>query len=416
MRLSFRSEYFIVSLSPDAIRGVRFRRAGSKYRAVSFASSVPEASDPAEALRHVLHELSYRMDAFLILTGVLADGEYFRTECDSALAPKDRKTSLEFELSRHVLKVPDEAHFQFACYPLGDADSKNYVSGCVFGKLSLDRVAALLTQSKAKADEYISPLLCIKPFEPAAYMPDIEKDYAFIEGEWRKCPAGDPPDNGYFKDIFSKSCILPSDASFKFEEYLPVLLVLRFLTSQDYAENAFPVRALPQKLKPSRYKIHLVISVILLVLTGGLYFSDAVVSRMGRYRESKDLFAELNNSRKKTSALQNEYKKSEKDRKEFERVLKMNPGMGNALGVLETITNLLPKDVLATYIRFGDSTIDLTLQTESANANLQQTLRAMDGWKVSQFNQRTVNEKLTMITLRLTREDPSARDKEKSSR
>lgn len=390
------------------IRGVRLKRKGPRFRILSYASAELDAADPAEAFRCVLREISYRTDAYLVITGTLAGSSFFRTD-GMPMTAKDRRSALEFDLSRHILSLPEGAQFQFSSVPDDENPDRVFVNVCVFGREGMDKLAALLTQSHARADEFISPLLCVVPGDGALYLPDLEKDCIFKDGQWH-FTKNTSVNTGILESI-SKFVAIPSDdAEFRFDEFLSCFLVLRFLISKSFTENLPGVRVMSQKLRPSRYKFHLLITILLILFIAGLYFFDAVGIRITRYRESNELKNELANYKRKTSILQSDYKKSEKDRKETERVLKMNPGMTGVLDVMENLTTLLPKDVMATYLRFGDNTIDLTLQTESENPNLQQTLRSMSGWKVNQYNQRRTNDTVTVITIRLVRDDSEGKE------
>ena len=158
---------------------------------------------------------------------------------------------------------------------------------------------------------------------------------------------------------------------------------------------------LPAALRPSRYRFHLFITIVLLVLIAGVAVHDLAGACMKRYEEYRALAAERNRLQKKTSELKAKRKNSEKEWKELGRVTKLKAGESNLLGTLADLTEVLPPDVLVTSLRLNESTLSLTLQTESETLNLPQTLRRLSRWKIGQLQQRRMDDTVQMITLTL---------------
>ena len=74
---------------------------------------------------------------------------------------------------------------------------------------------------------------------------------------------------------------------------------------------------------------------------------------------------------------------------------------------LANLSRNLPSDTLVSMLRFNETTLDLTIQSESENLNLPQQLKAMADWKIAQLNQRVINDNITMTTLKLQKTEDS---------
>ncbi len=403
MRLAPGNEYFIISISSEWIRCCRFRKKGAYFRLLAHASA-PILSDGAssrsDALRRVLKETGCGTDSRVILTGALPGGMFFR--CSGVSMPlKDQRNAVEFELPQKMLRIPPDCRIQFL--PLETPDTlpgdEIEMNVYAFPGSAMDGLAALLAQSRCKADEFLYPLIALEAGDPPVLLPELEKDFCFGGGQWKVPPTGRKEMTEAWKKKFSSCLQLPE--GFREEEYLACLLVMRALQSPALKRNEGGVRVLPAALRPSRYRFHLFITIVLLVLIAGVAVHDLAGTCMKRYEEYRDLAAERNRFQRKTSELKAKRKNSEKEWKELGRVTKLKAGESNLLGTLADLTEVLPPDVLVTSLRLNESTLSLTLQTESETLNLPQTLRRLSRWKIGQLQQRRMDDTVQMITLTL---------------
>ncbi|MBO5688638.1 MAG: hypothetical protein J6S73_01820, partial [Lentisphaeria bacterium] len=67
------------------------------------------------------------------------------------------------------------------------------------------------------------------------------------------------------------------------------------------------------------------------------------------------------------------------------------------------LSNALPNSILASNVRLNESGIDLTLHTSAEDVDLAGALRRFPAFKVGTLQNRKVSDTLTVITLRLRR-------------
>ena len=159
----------------------------------------------------------------------------------------------------------------------------------------------------------------------------------------------------------------------------------------------------PQGLRPRRLRSHLRITVFLLAAVFLLYGGRA----LGAVREYYGQYTKLNTSVKslksRTTALQRKLRAKEKDNKEKSRILEQNMDNRELLLLLAELSNALPDSILASNVRLNEGGIDLTLHTSAEDVDLAGALRRFPAFKVGTLQNRKVSDTLTVITLRLRR-------------
>ena len=81
------------------------------------------------------------------------------------------------------------------------------------------------------------------------------------------------------------------------------------------------------------------------------------------------------------------------------------------------ISRLLPQDVMISDFRWGETGIDLVLQSESENLDLPGILKPLAQWKVAEIHQRQGRQSATTtVTAKLVPVDRNAAKKSKSAK
>ncbi len=402
MRHSAYKEFAVVVFSEQNVHGCRFRMEGGAIRLAAFHSAPQEPNDPVRAWRTVIRAISYSRNMPLFISGALGKGVFFR--CVSArLAQKALRSALEFELPNHLLKEPELCNFQFLQQTEPETEDGLPVNVYAFPEHSLERVAAMITQSGYRADYFIYPLMNAKPGDPPVFLPEFEPDFCFADGEWH--PAEELAETDWtaaWKEKWGKRFRLPEKEGFRFHDFFACLLVADLVASEQFRMVKNGLNILPKQLRPSRLKRQISV-LVLLVLLLLVNFGWSSCSAMGKNRrEFRSVLSERSALLTKVRTMQIRLKSSEKEMRDFQRVVSMSPGEHNVLGKLADFSEALPSNVMVNSMRWSENSIDLVMRSEAENLNIQAMLRSLKYWKLGQIQQRRRgNDSTSMVILKL---------------
>ena len=119
------------------------------------------------------------------------------------------------------------------------------------------------------------------------------------------------------------------------------------------------------------------------------------------YDSYRTISNELRRYNKQANDFRAKLKTADKESKELTRVLKLSNGEAQLLPKLADLSEALPTDVLLTGISYSDPGYTLVLQTESESVNPAQIFKNLNYWKITQVQQRRLDDSLSMITVRL---------------
>lgn len=410
MRSSAYRDFAVVAFSEQRVRGCRFRTEGGAIRLSASAVELLDPTDPVQAWKKVLKSLSYHRNMPLFLSGALNRGIFFR--CFSArLAPKALRSALEFELPTHLLKEPEQCNFQFLQQTEPESPDGFPVNVYAFPEQSLERVAAMITQSGSRADYFLYPLMNIKEKDPPVFLPEFEPGFCFMEGEWHPAEELEGIDwlDGWRKK-WDGLFRMPAEKEFPLEEYFVCFLVASLVTSEEFRAVKSGLNILPKQLRPSRLKLQISIFVFLVVLLAVNSFWSSCSAMGKKRREYRAVLSERNALLTKVRTSQIRLKSSEKETRDFLRVVSMRPGEHDVLGELADFSEALPGNVMVNNIRWSENSVDLVMRSEAENLNIQQILRSPKNWKLGQIQQRRRgNGSSSMVTLKLIPADEGDR-------
>ncbi len=403
MIFSSQNEFSVAAFSREFIAGVRFRRRSGIVRIVRVCREKVDPADPAAAWRTVLKPLGRGRDCPLYLTGSLDGGLFFQHE-SIELPPRAMRDALELELPQHLPQLPEKHEFQFTTGS-PDPEGNVPVNVYVFPAGSLGRLAAMLTQSDCRADSYVYPLLALIPGDPPIELSRLDPDFAFAAGVWSPRSGNGNPE---WPKRLEQEFKLPVDGSFRVDDYLECLLVARLVTSPGFGKQEKGIQVLPRELRPRRFRNQLRITALLIVLIA----ANALWGFSGAWSENYRIYRTLNEERetleRENLTLRSRQKKQEKELKELNRIVTLKAGENGVIPFLAEFTRLLPSNVMASSLRWGESSIDLILQSEAENLDLPPLLNRLTGWKISQLQQRRFGSTVSIITLKLVPEDEEA--------
>ena len=408
MKFSSIHEFAVLFFSPAGIKGCWFKMKQGRFLLKGHAEAAVHAENPAEDWKKIRKELGFGSDCIIFLAGNIgSDGVFYRTATPD-LPPKPMKDALTFELPGQLPREVTDEQIQFM--PAGKLPNETEcaVNVYAFKPSGLDKVTALISQSVKKADYLLYPLLGLKLDDPPCFLPEIEPDFFFADGQWHERSRWDDamyePWEKQFRELFE----LPGPSQFSVRRYLGCLLTARLAVSPDFTVRQAGIRVLPRKFRPGRLRTQLKITAVLLgLLAFGLIWEHGG-NLIRSSQEQGRLVAERANLDQQVRRLRSKLKAGEKEQKELARVLNQKPGSNNIVERIADLSRLLPGNVMVQSLRWSDNSVDLTLRSEAENLNLHQLLKPLTYWKIAQLQERRRNNDVTRnITLKLV---PSGED------
>ena len=203
---------------------------------------------------------------------------------------------------------------------------------------------------------------------------------------------------------------MTAEKEFPLEEYFVCFLVASLVTSEEFRAVKSGLNILPKQLRPSRLKLQISIFVFLVVLLAVNSFWSSCSAMGKKRREYRAVLSERNALLTKVRTSQIRLKSSEKETRDFLRVVSMRPGEHDVLGELADFSEALPGNVMVNNIRWSENSVDLVMRSEAENLNIQQILRSLKNWKLGQIQQRRRgNGSSSMVTLKLIPADEGDR-------
>ena len=402
MKFSSIQEFAVLIFSAAEIKGCWFKKKGGRFILKAHACCPVHAGDPAPDWKKIRKELGFGSDCVIFLAGNLGeDGVFYRTQTPD-LPPKSMKDALFFELPGQLPREVTDEEIQFNPAGKLPEESECAVNVYAFTPAGLDKVTALISQSLKKIDYLLYPLLPLRLDDPPFYLPEIEPDFFFADGQWHSGAKWDDsmyePWEKQFHTIFE----LPPRTEFSAREYAGCLLIARFACSPDFPVRRAGIQILPRKFRPGRLRTQLKIMAVLLgLLAFGLVWEHGG-NLIRSSQEQGRLEAERANLEQQIRKLKSRLKAGEKEQKELTRVLNQKPAGNDLIKRLADFSNLLPNNVMVQSLRWTDTSVDLMLRSEAENLNLPQLLKPLTYWKVAQLQERRRNNDVTRnITLKL---------------
>ena len=369
------------------VRGARFERTDKQWKLVCCSSSAIDRENPASAWKSVLKTIE-RRDTLLLLTGTLPDGVFFQFN-SVELSSREQRGAVELELSRHLMQVPDDRVFQFAAGTPGE-DLRVPVGVYIFDSKALNGITARMSQCSCRADGFVYPFLALEPGDPELFLPEIESHFAFANGSWH------PVDNSgkdkilLWKELLSKLVKLPQDGEngFDFNAMLPILIIARMVINGKFLRSRTALAVLPEKLRPVRFRGHIIITILLLLLIGlnGLWHLSRTWG--ADYRKYRALQSENRKLKRDIDSARRSSKRLLKEQKEMERVIAAGTGDPDVIAKFALLCNALPGNVLVSNLRWSENSVDMTLQCEDAKLDLPRIINPLGYWKIGQLQQR----------------------------
>lgn len=316
------------------------------------------------------------------------------------MSAKDQRNALDFELSNHLIHIPVNKQLQFVQEPLDETTVSLNV--CVCPDAGFETLVRSLKHQKIKADEFLYPLLPLRKEDPPVYLPELDPDFYFTADSWTPAIPGSLPDLALWQSCLAPYFELDGVENFSLQEYLPCMLIARFIISGEMDRSCKEVRLLPSFLRISRYRQHLYLSIFLLLILFPLLIWNFASSAMDRYAAYASTNAEIKSLRNKTQKMTRQQKTMEKNQKELQKVLNIAPGEKDLLNLLMQISQIIPENVRVTRFQQTENDIRLEFQSAAVNMNFTEVLSPLKRWKVANVSQRQANN-ISIVNLTLVR-------------
>lgn len=394
--------FTVIFIADERVRGVRLSRNGKMWQLNSFAAEKVDADAPEAALSAVVRQLGTA--DFCAVTGKVPGALFFRFD-STDLPVSAQRGAVEFELPRHLLRLPEKYQLQFAADNHPAADGALGVNVAVLPGAEAETIARKLEKSNCSADEFIYPFLAVSPELDALYMPEVESDFFFAGKMWHPVNPEASAIREKSIEFVKKYFVLPED--FPVGDFLPELITGVLIAGGRYHRAPEAFRMLPEKVRPVRYRKHLIISALLgVLLIANIAWKFCRVYG-GDINEYRSLAGEVKKLKNQTSEAKSAVKRAGKELKEMSRVVEMNPGECDAVREFGLISTILPDNVMVSSMRWSDTDIDLVLQCENDKLDLPSIIQPLKRWKIAQLQQRqsgdsavaTINLKLAPLEL-----------------
>lgn len=379
--------FAVLFFTPEMVRGARFERTDKQWKLVCCSSCVIDRENPASAWKSVLKTIE-RRDTLLLLTGALPDGVFFQFN-SVELSSREQRGAVELELSRHLMQVPEDHMFQFAAGTPGD-DLRVPVGVYIFDSEALNGITARMSQCSCRADGFVYPFLALEPGDPELFLPEIEPGFAFVNNSWHPVAPSAKEQILPWKELIGKLVKLPQDGEngFDFNAMLPLLVTARMVINGKFLRNRSAMAVLPEKLRPVRFRGHIIITVLLLLMIGlnGLWHLSRTWG--ADYRKYRALQSENRKLKRDIDSARRSSKRLLKEQKEMERVIAAGTGDPDVIAKFALLCNALPGNVLVSTLRWSENSVDMTLQCEDAKLDLPRIINPLGYWKIGQLQQR----------------------------
>jgi len=181
-----------------------------------------------------------------------------------------------------------------------------------------------------------------------------------------------------------------------------VLICGRMVISGKINRPQSLLAVLPEKLRPVRFRKHLILTAFLAILLVG-----ALVIRFSRtwgadYTSYRSLVKEIRRLKRDTAAMKAQNKKASREVKEMQKVLATSTGDPDMLAKFAILSEALPANVLVSNVRWHDSGVDMVLLCEDDKLDLPGIINKLGIWKIGQLQQRqTGDSAVATINLKL---------------
>lgn len=393
--------FSVISVDDSKICGGKFHRKGKMWKMVGFSEAEIDPENPAAAWKKVARTAS--LAEYRVITGKVDGGCFFRF-VSAEMSSSAQRGAVEFELPRHMLKVPDECSSQFCVSgSVPDDPESVMVNVAAYPTASLDDLASVMRRAGVSADEFISPFLAVDDELASVILPEIDPDFAYVDDSWMPMPDEEvqQQNSDAWLERLKKHFLLPKKSSFDARNYLMVLLAADVLLRK-HSEGSDALRVLPDQVRTVRFRGHLIVTGLLVAALAGLLVWRFMLTYGDDIAEYRRLTAETGKTRQKINELKNSIRRNNKDIKDMTRLVESRVGEAEAIAEFAVFSSTLPDNVLVSSIRWGEKDIDVVVLCEDSNMDFDRVFRPLRYWKVTQQGRQNPNQGVATITLKLT--------------
>ncbi len=433
MPLSGENEYVIITLGCDrALRGLRLlRKKGVEIAA--WASLPPDPRPLAERLDDLGRRVAWRKSAVALIAPAVPESVFFVASLPAGGGVSARKlvgSALEFEAPLHMLRQGVVSRNEFIASPSSDGSGNQTLETAVWSvpEGALDELFGALVQLRRPVDAVLSPYMALTATAAGvgrggtAYFADFDPGFFWRDGSFHPVEPGLEPDNAALTDEMCAFYRAPVRNQAETADgpdsggdvrrdgaFLPALVLGKFAVANRQRGQIRSLELVPRQIRPQRLRSQLRLTFALgaaLILGAAVNSFDAVAGYHREYSRLRDGAAAL---KTKTAAQQRRLSSRSKELKEMNRILDMNLDQRALIPLIGQLCAALPDNVLVTRLQLSENSIDIAMNTVQENLDLAESLRRIAGFKVANLQNRKVNDTLSMITLKLNRQEAKDR-------
>lgn len=399
-------EFSVLFFSQEVLRGGVFRKRSKRWFADRMIEVAVDKENPADSWSRAVSELGGDKN-LLVISGDLPGGLFYQQD-SVELPAAEQRGAVEMDLSRHMLKVPEDPVVQFISSPVAGAEGNVKVNVYAFGREGMKYISSRLSSARFRADNFFYPLLALMPGDAPVHLPELDPDFCFCDGCWKRvdsCRDALASAGEYWRNKVESVVSFADGAAVDISRYLGVFLVALSFIRGDVRRNISSLRVLPAELRPVRFRQHLKITAVLAMLLIVTIGWNIGRKQYAAYSSFSKLKSQAEDYRRKAGAIQREVKRSLKFQKEMTRVLGQQSGDLDIVSQFATLSRVLPQTAMLSWIRWSEGSIDLMLQCEEDGVNYSTVFKHFKGWKIDQLQQRQGGGgAVTVTTVKLVRD------------
>ena len=395
-------EFSVISFDGAAVRGGRFHRKGRSWKMTLFAVEPFDGKNPAAAWKKVQRAVG--LSEFCVVTGALRGAAFFRFK-SAEMESRAQRGAVEFELPRHLLKVPEHFRCQFCrSGKVPGEEGEVWINVAVLPEKSVGELTVVMRRGGVLADEFIHPLMALDEESDTLILPEIDEGFCYSGESWMPLPdeAACRRNDEAWAERFRSAFVLPDSPDFSIADFKLVLLAAKVVVGGEVNRAPDAFRVLPDAAKPVRFRRHLIVSALLVVLLIAAGIWRFMLVYGGDIEEYRRIVAETKQLKSKSVELKRSVKRNAKEQKEMARLVGMSVGEPDAVAEFALLSETLPSNVLVSSVRWNETDIDMVLQCENDKLDIPSLIQPLRYWKVgSQQQRQTGDSAVATITLKL---------------
>ena len=392
----------VISIARDwELTGARIRSRSHSLQIIAQAVVPGDAAMTCDTLAENLQKLAADIrktrNSVLFLTGHLPSSVFFELNIPK-MSSREIRDCLLLELDSKMPQVPLDVCLNWHAAPT--EENSLHIRACACDAEELTMLGKAFAMLHWKIDGFIPALLAL-PADATALFKEFGSGFARQKNSWVRINSQDKTQlsaetTDFLQKITSRP--IPRDDAF---EYGSCIAAASAIVAQQPKGTMTDYSIFNGSLRPRRLRGHIIYMLLMLALiavSGIIALWGNLAEKAGEYRK---LSGKIESLEQEITRTKRKIKSSEKDDKDFQKILESVHGEDKLLQRMTRISAVIPGDVLLSDLKINENTWDINCLTESTEIDLAGTFRRIPGFKLKNIEQRPTRQEMTSITVRL---------------